>query len=376
MHNKLVPFLAWSVSQGIHTPLELSFEGSYRFMALPADDSKLLKMVDSCDDVNVVKVPLDACILGEDSETLVERLKYEKKMGSKSKFGPWIDVLPTIEDFQDMPRFWNSKRLEFVSKFDGGQLHRRMKSDIYDNLDDQWAWACADSRSNLLPDLTCSLSPLLDMFNHRADFTTKASVDEVGQLLLDVTSVSLLKKQEGAELEQFVDQAAGGRRALNESIVGRNREVFISYGDFSNLEWLCNYGFIPPNNKRNIETLTIRVPWQSAYMIVVDESGSIDNVYNQACLSSIRMNLAKMNRSLDRQVQESEAAKISERNEEEAYALISGEIEEALYSAKTGVVHAEESKDMLVVQYLQGRLASLEKGLNSMKKKYPSLFEV
>ena len=60
---------------------------------------------------------------------VAERLAYERQLGEKSKYAPYIDVLPTLDDDRllSLPRFWDSRRLDLVT--DGGQLLRRMKND-------------------------------------------------------------------------------------------------------------------------------------------------------------------------------------------------------------------------------------------------------
>ena len=65
------------------------------------------------------------CIIVE----VAEALAYERKRGEKSKYAPYINVLPTLEDdnLLALPRFWNAKRLDMVT--DGGQLEARMIKD-------------------------------------------------------------------------------------------------------------------------------------------------------------------------------------------------------------------------------------------------------
>lgn len=60
---------------------------------------------------------------------VAERLAYERQLGGRSKYAPYIDVLPRLDDDRllSLPRFWDSKRLDLVT--DGGQLLRRMKND-------------------------------------------------------------------------------------------------------------------------------------------------------------------------------------------------------------------------------------------------------
>ena len=65
------------------------------------------------------------CVIVE----VAEALAYERKRGEKSKYAPYINVLPTLEDdnLLALPRFWNEKRLDMVT--DGGQLEARLLKD-------------------------------------------------------------------------------------------------------------------------------------------------------------------------------------------------------------------------------------------------------
>ena len=60
---------------------------------------------------------------------VAEALAYERKRGEKSKYAPYIDVLPTLDDdnLLALPRFWKDGRLDKVT--DGGQLMARMLRD-------------------------------------------------------------------------------------------------------------------------------------------------------------------------------------------------------------------------------------------------------
>jgi hypothetical protein len=66
---------------------------------------------------------------------------------------------------------------------------------------------------------------------------------------------------------------------------------------------------------------------------------------------------------------------MSDRNEVEVFALIAGELEEALYDAKTGAEEAEAmSDDSIVANYLRGRQTTLEKGRDWLKEHFPDVF--
>ena len=60
---------------------------------------------------------------------VAERLAYERKLGEKSKYAPYIAVLPTLDDDRllALPRFWKPRRLDLVT--DGGRLEARMAND-------------------------------------------------------------------------------------------------------------------------------------------------------------------------------------------------------------------------------------------------------
>jgi hypothetical protein len=385
MHTKLASFVAWSTSQGITTPLQLVIENSYRYMTLPSGDSQLFEKAASSESVNLVAVPLEACLVADDSQALAERLIHEKSLGEDSKYAPWLDMFPSLDDFQGMPRFWAPERLELVQKFDGGQLADRMKFDQlrFDKIDDQWALAVVDSRSNFLPDGTYSISPMLDMFNHDSTIPTSATVED-GRLLLDVSPKAFFVPDEPAQEEEKPDwkkQMFGlfrGPTSSSSDAKSSNRkrkgsEIFISYGDLNNLETLCNYGFVPDHNGCNTETFQVRMMRQPPATIVVDDTGSMDNVFNQLTLSSLRLNLATVDELEELQMY-AQGAKISDKNELEVYALIGGELEEAVYEAKNGVKEAEEVNDALAAAYLEGRRSTLQKAAERLQRKYPEIY--
>jgi hypothetical protein len=387
MHTKLASFAAWSTSQGITTPLQLVIEDSHRYMTLPSGDSQLFEEAGSSESVNLVAVPLDACMVADDSQALAERLIHEKSLGQDSKYAPWLDMFPSLDDFQSMPRFWPPERLELVQKFDGGQLADRMKLDQlrFDKIDDQWALAVVDSRSNFLPDGTYSMSPMLDMFNHDYTIPTSATVED-GRLLLDVSPEAFFVPDEPAQVNKKSDwkdkivglfraPASSGSDVKSSIRKQKGSEIFISYGDLNNLETLCNYGFVSDNNGCNTETFEVRMMRHPTATIVLEATGSIDNVFNQLTLSSLRLNLATVN-ELEELKMYAQGAKISDTNELEVYALIGGELEEAIYEAKNGIKKAEEVNDALAAAYLEGRRATLQKAAERLQRKYPEIFSM
>jgi hypothetical protein len=370
------PFLSWCASRGISTPLQLVGDGTYRSMRLPPTEGELRSQSTSPDGmINVINVPLDACIIGKDLPTLVDRLKYEKSLGEDSAFAPWLNLFPTLEEFQGMPRFWSRDRLEFVKRFDGGQLAALMEIDQQriDQCDDPWALACVDSRSNFLPDETYSLAPLLDMFNHDARYKTSARVDGGDRLMLEVSSESILSSDHhpdksgdwtGQVLSFLKGERGGGHKG--------GAECFVSYGPFDNVELLTNYGFVSLDNPCNIEQFKVRSMTMGSgpANVVVDSEGKIDNLFNTMSLDAIRTSLARPHELEDYKGN----GKISDRNEIETYALIAGELEEAAYEAKSGAAEAAILGDQLAKTYLEARRQTLEKGVKWMKTKYPEVF--
>lgn len=387
MRTDFAPFLAWATERGISTPLKLESDGNYRKLVLP--DSPELLMSPSNSNYEIVSAPTSACIVGNDWETLVDKLKFEKSLGDKSEYAPWLELFPTVEDFSAMPRFWSEERLEFVKRFDGGQLQTRVEMDKlrFNEVDDQWALAVVDSRSNFLPDNTYSITPMLDMLNHDARVKTTARIDDDKRLLLEVSKDTAFveevsQDQQAQKNDNWANQLLGGLfggLSTSEGGFRPGKEVLVSYGNFDNVETLCNYGFVAPFNVCNMETIQVRAMRKAPVFIVVDSSGSIDNIYNQMSLDSLRFNLMTEQEKIDLQNKSAEDdsdddGKISERNEIEVYALVAGELDEAAYQAKQGISEADDRKDAVVKAYLQGRYQTLQKGIDWLKEKYPDLF--
>jgi hypothetical protein len=117
-------FLGWTASQGIETPLDLSYRLDGRFMTCRESISA---------GEDLLRVPISACITADTLESLAERLAYERKKEGASRFAPYIDVLPTLDEdagspsLLSLPRFWDTKRLEKVT--DGGQMEARIMND-------------------------------------------------------------------------------------------------------------------------------------------------------------------------------------------------------------------------------------------------------
>lgn len=136
-------FLGWTASQGIETPLDLAQRGDGRYTVCKEDISA---------EDDLLRIPLTSCITADTLESLAERLAYERDKGQKSRYAPYIDVLPTLDaddgcgrpSLLSLPRFWDAKRLEKVT--DGGVLEARMME---------------DERKDLGEILTCNLHEIL-----------------------------------------------------------------------------------------------------------------------------------------------------------------------------------------------------------------------
>lgn len=380
MKTDFAPFLAWCQARGVTTPLELVNNGGYRYMALPNNKDQLFQQSKSPGLINVVTAPLEACIVGEDWETLVAKLQYEKSKGMDSAYSPWLDLFPTQQDLHDMPRFWKEERRELVRTFDSGQLEARMGIDQlrFQQVQDPWALAIVDSRSNFLPDNTYAITPMLDMFNHKSTIRTSARVDGGNRFLLEVDSNSILEtdNQNSQPANDWTKQLFsffGGKNSKQDEYTS-GKEVFVSYGNFDNMETLCNYGFVDEDNTANMETFRVRLLGKAPAYMLVDSSGSIDNMLNQLSLADLRVALATPEEMKWLEENWDGMSKISDKNNVEVFALIAGELEEALYDARNGAEQAHAMGDALVANYLRGRQKTLEKGRDWLKTNYPNVF--
>jgi len=239
--------------------------------------------------------------------------------------------------------------------------------------DDPWALAIIDSRTNYLPDDTYSLTPMLDMINHDPTYKTSARVEESKRLMLEVSSDSILRVASTTTASvDWKDQVLNFLKGRNDNQVNIGDEIFVSYGEFDNVELLSNYGFCTVENPSNIEQFKVRslAMGTKPTILIVDSQGLIDNIFNMMSLELLRVSLASR---IELEKYEG-TGKISEGNEIEMYALIAGELEEAVYDATSGVEEAKLRDDSLVSTYLQGRQRTLQSGLNDLKIKYPEIF--
>lgn len=334
-------FLAWTASKGIETPLDLNERSdSSRYTTAKAD-------VDITEDI--LQVPISACITSDSLDGLAERLAYERKLESKSDYSPYIDVLPTLERddsyLASLPRFWKSKRLERVA--DSGQLERRMMNDERNDLD-QWALACVDSRANFLGDGMYAMTPFLDMINHDASVQTRAQVE----------------KDKGFAGSGDILRLQSGKKCAKGS------EVFISYGNLSNLDTLVDYGFVSDTNPCNTETITVRMMGHQPFVLNVYADGSID----AGSKATLRYNLAtpedlEIFSSIEKGSGLGILAKpLSERNEVDVQSFIASTIDEALYETKAGA--AETKDDALINMYLSAREKQFELAIEKITNKF------
>jgi len=99
-------------------------------------------------------------------------------MGGNSKCAPHISVLPDHQStFSNVPRFWSPECFKCIMMDLArivAQEEQRAKSSP-----DPWALACVDSRTNILADGSCALTPMLDAVNHDAsvEMSTKVKND-------------------------------------------------------------------------------------------------------------------------------------------------------------------------------------------------------
>ena len=330
------PFTSWCTSQGIKSPLELKGVGSgYRYLAAKNDISS---------EEALLSVPLDACVIDDTKEGLAERLYHERSLGSESKYDAYIGVLPDLDSFASMPRFWSPDRLARVSDFDGGQLEQRVATDAKKELD-PWAYACVSSRSNFLNDFRYSLTPLLDMLNHDGTVGTSASISDEGELCLSVK-----------------EKAKAGD------------EVFISYGALSNIDTLCDYGFISSDNPCNTELMEIQMLGLDPVILPIYSDGSIDN----GAIAMLRESLAASEeRDEDRKRGGSAwlpfRKPLSDRLEYDVFSLVASSLDGCAEKGRLGEDGSREGGDEMAAEYLKGRVGVLEKGISKILERFPDL---
>lgn len=330
---KIEAFKTWCSAQGVSSPLQIQgFDTQYRFATctkeLPAGEC-------------LVQVPLESCLTGKTQEEIADKLIFEKSLGAKSRYAPYLDVLPKLEDMSSMPLFWDERRLSTVA--DGGQLEQMLSQNKMEEVD-EWAFACVKSRTNFLPDSRIAMTPFLDMINHNPTMGTKAKVID-NHFSLHVNHT-----------------------------ISSGEEVCISYGDLTNLETLCTYGFVSPDNPCNAETVDMRIIRRGIVPITVENDGSIDDF----SLSTMRYTLATDDEisGLDRKdLTTSNLAALSKplskRNEEEVLCFMMTQLGDAAIESRDGANVAK--KDELVNSYLEKRASTLKRGLAWVEKSLENL---
>jgi len=379
----LKPFLSWCSAQGIVSPLQVRERDGFRYTVLTDDIDR------TTDTTSVIHAPLTACITASSHEALADRLLHEKSLGNDSKFAPYLATLPELDSYQSsMPRFWSNERLETVT--DGGILWQEVEADR-DRLQgrDPWAVACVDSRCNLLADKSYALTPFLDLMNHDGAVSTTAQVKEDGTLVLDVATASIPLLQPAAAVEEPTSSFLGGlfgKQQRQPASIVAEPEVFISYGDLTNLQTLLNYGFVRTDNPCNTELLSVQLMGQPAPIIAEISSTSTNtsgrSLVDPVALGALRrllattqeLELAASSNAAPSSDTFSMVPFLSERNEIETFAVLAGFLEEAVYEANRGADNAADNDDLLVSRYLKGRAATLQTALDRIESKYPQVF--
>lgn len=354
--SSLAVFKDWCTSRGIITPLDLQVRsengGDYRYMVYSSDQS----IAGRPDKLSgpILRIPLDACIVSDTLEGLAKELEKERNLGENSKFAPYINVLPTLSSpsLQSMPRFWSEEKLEKVSEFDGGQIYQRVelvKSTCKEYNLDPWAYACVNSRANFLDGKGYAMTPILDMINHDGSSKTTASIME-NELFLSIEK----------------DFSFGD-------------EVFISYGSFSNVETLCDYGFVDlESNNFKTECVDVRMIRKAPVKVTID--GNANGRIDLGSLTILRSYLAppeaveallSSNDKISRNTVFTRP--ISDAIEEDVHSFIASFIDEAIFDGKEGIQWAKDNHEDMIEKYLNCRVEVLTKGLNFIKRKFPDL---
>jgi hypothetical protein len=148
-------------------------------------------------------------------------------------------------------------------------------------------------------------------------------------------------------------------------------EVFISYGDLTNLDTLADYGFVSENNPCNSETISVQMIRRPNLEITVYKDGSVDS----GTKATLRYYLANEEEleifsSIDKGSGLGVLAKpLSERNELDVQSFIASTLDEASYDAKSGASDAEN--DQLISKYLSERANLLDFAKERICSKYP-----
>lgn len=409
----LKPFVAWCVSNGIQTPLEIrqrtqnGIASRYTVFANErqeevAIDKAKEKIKERPPFTTILQCPLRNCIIESSMEKLAHRLVMEKAMGDQSFYAPFIATLPLREEqLPDLPRFWSMERLEGVT--DEGflydavqeeteelqqqqeqqqQQHKSMVVDVNSDGNDTelllWARAVVDSRAHFLPGGCFALTPVFDMINHDANIQTKAAIiDQPPEGPAFCLSIALRgKKTRKAERRRL----SLGKKADSEA----EEEVCISYGDhLTNLQTLLKYGFVQKFNPNNIEFVRLLVMGlRESLIIQIHDDGKVASP--STSLSTLRKFFAQGHGEEMRKIDDASFGGepgttsllmipvLSRRNEVEVQALIAGFVEKSLSEAKEGASNC--CGDPLVNRYLIERARVLQAFLTRTAAKFPEIF--
>ncbi|CAB9526176.1 set domain containing [Seminavis robusta] len=344
-------FLSWCDAQGIQSSL-LRLQGSHPYRYLTCE--KDLSPTKNDNSLSLLQVPLSACLKGDSQTALADRLTFEKMLGEDSEFYPYLCMLPPpLEDatssLLEIPRFWSPARLASITNFDGGQLAARLEATALtdeEKLVDAWALTCVKTRSNFLKDGSYAMTPLLDMLNHDGSITTKADVSDDDDVL---------------------DLCVRGHS------FSAGAEVKMSYGDLTNLDTLCQYGFVADDNPLNVETLEVGLIMAKDPITVAIAS---DGTIAPEALAMLRRLLAAgadlkgKNRNQLSEFMEP----LSDNNELEVVSFLATELDMSAKDARRGTLEAATVReDRMVTTYLSSRASVLEKGIERILERFPDL---
>lgn len=212
-----------------------------------------------------------------------------------------------------------------------------------------------DSRANFLGDGRFAMTPMLDMINHDSSVPTRARIEQ--------------NKGFGGGLGKSGDIL----HLTTGKSYSKGDEVFISYGDLTNLDTLADYGFVSPNNPCNKESIEVRMMRRPPFSITVYADGSVD-AGSKATLRYYLANEEEL--EIFSAIEEGQGLgilvkPISVRNELDVSSFIASTIVEAVYDAKDGVLEA--GNDGLISLYLSERSRVLDIAVKRLKQKYPNL---
>ena len=176
-------------------------------------------------------------------------LTFEKQRGTSSFWKPFLDMLPSMDDFSLMPIHWSDEicklapdstqksNLKVRARFEGDYkvicdlIQTKTEIDVTTLLPKQevlLSWLCINSRC-LYMDLPTSknaadnftMAPYVDFMNHSCDDHCTLKIDGKGFQVLTTSSYNV------------------------------DDQIFLSYGPHCNDFLLSEYGFIIPDNKWN-----------------------------------------------------------------------------------------------------------------------------